>query len=69
MEKQNVDVGISPIWDGTHTQAEVKQEEHVECHVDLQSVVFVEVLAGLNGPVRHKKQRVIFPRINTEWSR
>ena len=33
----------------THAQAKVEQEEHVERHVDLQCVVLVEVVAGLNS--------------------
>lgn len=35
----------------TYTEAEVQQEEDVECHVDLQREVFVEVLTRLNRTI------------------
>lgn len=42
----------------TYTEAEIKQEEHVERHVDLQGEVFVEVLTVLNRTVRHRRKEM-----------
>lgn len=40
----------------TYAKAEVQQEEHVECHVDLQREVFVEVLTGLDRAIRDRNK-------------
>lgn len=40
----------------THAEAEVQQEKHVECHVNLQREVFVEVLTGLNRTIRNRNK-------------
>lgn len=47
----------------TYTEAKVEQEEDVECHVNLQREVFVEVLTGLDGTVRQRqKQKMLMSK-------
>lgn len=51
----------------TYTEAKVEQEEDVECHVNLQREVFVEVLTGLDGTVRQRQKQKMLMSKGRYW--